>query len=319
VKHSFFPCLVLALLPGCSSGSTSAAPAAPESFPVSTTPSEASSGSLAGAPGDDARGGRLYDNWRVEKKLTDTFVPDSAKTPALDGQGGPNGNGTLNSGSGQPLANTGHDYRLKNLFGWDLRGGEGIYGSEFQKKTYVLEHNLLKDTRSAATLHDWLSQGDASLPAFGQVLSEADITDLVAYLVKTRQGELARPQNLFRLEATAPKSYVLLGGGDVARGRERYASSCATCHGNDGTGLPIDETESLGTLSRSSGYEVWFKIVSGQPGTAMQRQLTEPNGTGQEGAILDLLAALCDRESFPPLPGASDVPDGDARCGGYLH
>lgn len=286
--------------------------------PPSTPATGAENRSPADAPGDDARGGRLYDNWRAEKELADSFVPDSAKTPELDGKGGPNGNGTLSSGSGQPLANTGHDYRLKNLFGWDLRGTEGIYGPAFQKKAYALPHNLLTDTRSPDMLHAWLSEGDASLPAFGQVLSEADITDVVAYLVKTRQGELARPQNLFRLEAAAPKSYALLGGGDALRGRERYASSCATCHGNDGTELRIDETESLGALSRSSGYEVWFKIVNGQPGTAMERQLTEPSGAAQEGAILDLLAALCDREAFPALAGASDVPDGDPRCGSYL-
>lgn len=318
MKHAFFAYLLLAQLAGCSAGGASTRAAAPEPSPSSTPPTEAGGSPVAGKPEDDARGGRLYDNWRAEKKLTDTFVPDSAKTPALDGRGGPNGNGTLNSGSGEPLANTGHDYRLKNLFGWDLRGAEGIYGPEFQKKSYVLPYNLLTDARSKAMLHRWLSEGDASLPAFGQILSEADIADIVAYLVKTREGELARPQNLFRLDATAPKSYALVGGGDAARGRQRYASSCATCHGKDGTELPIDETESLGALSRSSGYEVWFKIVSGQPGTDMDRQLTEPNGTGQEGAILDLLAALCDRESFPPLPGSSDVPDGDPRCGGYL-
>src|SRR5262245_55933095 len=51
---------------------------------------------------DDARGGRLYDNWRAEKGLV-SFVPDAAGTPALDGQGGPNQNGTLNDGSGKPL------------------------------------------------------------------------------------------------------------------------------------------------------------------------------------------------------------------------
>lgn len=315
MKHSFFPCVLVAVLAGCSSGA-GPAPAAPVPSPPATTGTE--NRPLADTPGDDARGGRLYDNWRAEKKLADSFVPDSAKTPALDGQGGPNRNGTLSSGSGQPLANTGHDYRLKNLFGWDLRGTEGIYGPEFQKKTYALQHNLLTDTRSPAMLHAWLSEGDANLPAFGQVLSEEDITDVVAYLVKTRQGELARPQNLFRLDTSAPKSYVLLGGGDASRGRERYAASCATCHGKDGTELPIDETESLGALSRSSGYEVWFKIVNGQPGTAMHRQLTEPSGAGQEGAILDLLAALCDRQTFPPLPGSSDVPESDPRCGGYL-
>jgi mono/diheme cytochrome c family protein len=267
---------------------------------------------------DDARGGRLFDNWRAEKKLEDAFVPDAANTPPLDGRGGPNGNGTLNSGSGQPMPNTGHDYRLKNFFGWDLRGAAGIYGGEFQNKAYVLDHDLLTDTRSPAELRAWLVQGDARLPAFGQVLDEADMTDLVAYLVKTREGKLARPQNLFRLDAAVPKNYTLLLGGDAARGLERYASSCAACHGEDGTTLPIDETESVGTIARSSGYEVWFKMTNGQPGTVMERQVAEASGPEHEGAILDLFAALCDRKRFPPRAGASDVPDKDPRCGAYL-
>jgi mono/diheme cytochrome c family protein len=269
------------------------------------------------AAGDDARGGRLFDNWRAEKKLEGSFVPDSSKTPEPDGRGGPNGNGTLNSGTGQSMPNTGHDYRLKNLYGWDLRGAEGIYGAPFQNKAYVLPHNLLTDTRTPDMLRAWLTQGDAQTPAFGQVLDEADIKDVVAFLVKTKKGELARPENLFRLEASVPKNYVLLGGGDAARGRERFSSSCATCHGNDGTKLPIDETESLGTLSRSSGYEVWFKISNGQPGTPMGRQVAEASGADSERAILGLLAALCDRKQFPPLSGSTDVPGADPRCGEY--
>ena len=44
--------------------------------------------------------------------------------------------------------NTGHDYRLKNLFGRDLRGGQGIYGASYQKKPYVLAQNLLEGTRT---------------------------------------------------------------------------------------------------------------------------------------------------------------------------
>ena len=272
---------------------------------------------MAAAAGDDARGGRLFDNWRAEKKLENSFVPDAAKTPELDGRGGPNSNGTLNSASGQPLANTGHDYRLKNFYGWDLRGAEGIYGAQFQNKAYVLQHNLLTDTRSPEMLRAWLAEGDAHTPAFGQVLDAKDIEDMVAFLVKTQKGELARPDKLFKLEASAPKSYVLLAGGDAARGRERFSASCATCHGSNGTELPIDETESLGTLSRSSGYEVWFKIVNGQPGTLMGRQVSETSGADNERAILDLLAALCDRKAFPPLEGATDVPGADPRCGGY--
>jgi mono/diheme cytochrome c family protein len=260
----------------------------------------------------------LYDNWRVEKGLTQTFAPDSSKTPELDGSGGPNGNGTLNDGAGRPLPNTGHDYRLKNLFGWDLQGSQGIYGPGFQNKPYVLERNLLTDTRSPEELRAWLARGDEKMPALGQVLDATDLDDLALYLTKTRAGALARPASLFRLDSAAPKNYVLVAGGDAARGRERYAVSCADCHGDDGRNMIIDETESLGTLSRSSGYEVWFKMLNGQPGTDMRRQILDPAAAEQERAILDVLAALCDRTLFPALAGGQDVPDADPRCASYL-
>jgi mono/diheme cytochrome c family protein len=145
-----------------------------------------------------------------------------------------------------------------------------------------------------------------------------DLDDLVAYLVKTRTGQLARPSSIFALDAKAPKNYVLAPGGDPARGRERYAISCADCHGDDGRNMPIDETESLGTMSRSSAYEVWFKMLNGQPGTDMHRQILDAGGTAQERAILDVLAALCDRKQFPALAGKADVPDADPRCASYL-
>lgn len=305
---------------GCGSTGASAAPVAQPAVegPSRTVEANAPAANVTPRTADDARGGRLFDNWRVEKKLTAAFVPDASKTAELDGQGGPNGNGTLSSGAGVPLPNTGHDYRLKNLFGWDLRGERGIYGPAFQKKAYVLPHDLLADERSPEQLRAWLTLGDERTPAFGQVLDAADIDDIVAYLVATREGKLARPDHLIRLEASAPKSYVLLPGGDAARGRERYASSCAACHGADGRELPIDETESLGTLARSSGYEVWFKMENGQPGTEMGRQVTESSGAEQERAMLDLFAALCDRQRFPALAGGEDVPAGDVRCGAYL-
>jgi mono/diheme cytochrome c family protein len=300
---------------------TSSHPATP------LAPSTVGAGAAAGAsPGgaversgpDDARGGRLYDNWRVEKGVSESFVPDASGTAALDGKGGPNSNGTINDGNGRPLPNTGHDYRLKNLFGWDLRGSEGIYGTAFQNKPFVLGRNLLTDARSTDELRGWLARGDESTPAFGQVLDDADLDDVVAYLERTRARQLAGPASIFSLDAQAPKNYVLARGGNVERGRERYAISCADCHGTDGRNLPIDETESLGTLSRSSAYEVWFKMLNGQPGTDMRRQILDPGAAAQEQAILDVLAALCDRGRFPAMDGQKDVPDADPRCADYL-
>lgn len=290
-----------------------ATPPAPASAPASTAPATAT----AAAP-DDARGARLYDNWRAEKGLADTFKPDSSKTAEVDGEGGPQGNGSLLDSSGKPIANNGHDYRLKNLFGWDLRGSEGVYGPAHQNKSFVLPHNLLTDTRSPEELHTWLAKGSDTVPAFGSVLDERDLSDLVAFVDKTRRGELAGPGAIFQLNATAPKGFVLNPGGDAVRGKARFARTCATCHGPDGRKLVIDDTESAGSISRSSGYEIWFKILHGQPGTAMDRQIPEPTAPEQAAAILDLLAALCDRTSFPANPGAEDVKDGDPRCGTYL-
>lgn len=304
--------ILLALGPVACSATTSTPPA-PAAAPVAPSAAEAT----RPAP-DDARGARLYDNWRAEKGLTDSFKPDSSKTPEVDGQGGPQGNGTLLDAAGKPLVNSGHDYRLKNLFGWDLRGKEGVYGAEYQKKSYVLPNNLLTDARPPEELHAWLAKGSDSVPAYASVLDERDLADLVAFLDKTRKGELAGPTAIFQLNATAPKGFVLNGGGDAARGKARYARACAGCHGADGRKIVIDDVESVGTLSRTSGYEIWFKILHGQPGTQMGRQIPEKTAAEQAGAILDLLAALCDRAAFPANAGSEDVKDGDARCGAYL-
>ena len=121
-------CLMLCALPACGGPAKAHSP--------------------SGSRPDTARGGRLFDNWISEKKLGDVFRPDSAKTPELDGMGGPNRNGTLSDGFGRPLPNTGHDYRLKNLFGWDLRGSQGIYGPNHQKKSFVLAESLLDGPRT---------------------------------------------------------------------------------------------------------------------------------------------------------------------------
>ncbi len=308
----------LLTLAGCSSQVGSTPPQSVE--PAATAKTTA--GAVPSTPSprlpDDARGGRIYDNWRSEKGIEKTFTADSSKTPEADGVGGPNGNGTLNDAEGKPQTNPGHDYRLKNLFGWDLRGQEGVYGAEYQKKAFVLPVNLLTDTRSAAALRQWFEKGGEGVPAFGAVLDARDLDDLVAFVLKTRSRELVTPDAVFKLEKGAPKGFVLNGGGDAQRGKQLFSQRCSKCHGNDGRELAIDDVESVGSISRSSGYEIWFKVAHGQPGTQMGRQLSEKGGAAQAQAVLDLFAALCDRASFPPLTAGKDVPSSDPRCGSYL-
>ena len=119
--------------------------------------------------------------------------------------------------------------------------------------------------------------------------------------------------------AFSPGSYVLKAGGNPVRGKEIYAVRCSACHGADGTRELFDDGEfSLGSHARQKAYEDWFKIANGQPGTAMESQVS---GSGKERTqqILDLLAALCDRTAFPVGKAkGKDVPNNDPRCGAYL-
>lgn len=284
----------------CSSSS------APKATPPS--PDAATSEAEPVAAVDDARGGRLYDKW-FKETATDL---DPGKS------GGVRGDGTLLNVAGEVLDSSGHSYRLKNLFGWDMRGAEGIYGPAYQNKPYVLSKNLLSQTQSEEELLAWLRGGDEELPALGEVLDDAALRDLANFIAKTQRGELPGPEKFFTLSADAPKNYILVAGGDAAAGKPVYADACAGCHGADGTEIPIDETLSLGAFMRTKAYEGWFKVINGHPGTAMGREIEFASADEAAATTLGILAALCDRGTYPPLAGQSDVPDGDLRCGDYL-
>lgn len=268
-------------------------------------------------PRDDGRGGRLFDRFFAKT----TFTPDDKKTPGqADGQGGPFGNGTLALADGKPLLNdVGHDYRLKNFFGWDLRGQEGIAGPRYQNKPGIVATNLLITQRPAEDLKAWITRGSDVLPAYGSVLSAEEIESLIDFIVATRDGRLPRPEAIWALSEGTPGNYRLNAGADVARGHELYADKCSGCHGDDGTRISFDGGEySLGSHARQKAYEDWFKIVNGQPGTKMVR-FVEGDGKAMAQQTLDLLAALCDRTKYPRgAATGTEVPDGDPRCGSYL-
>ena len=132
-------------------------------------------------------GGRLFDMWYDESDAE--FVPDDEDTPEIDGKGGPNGNGTLNGADGLPIANTGHDYRFKNLFGWDMLGDAGIYGRDYQAKPWVLDTGPLSPAHMRASRSDWITRiknGWADLPAYGSVLKNDEIALLVDFMLAVR-------------------------------------------------------------------------------------------------------------------------------------
>ena len=139
-------------------------------------------------------------------------------------------------------------------------------------------------------------------------------------MVGVRDGALPHPDGVFELKKGTPGNYALRAGGDATRGKAMIAERCSGCHGNDGTTVLFDDGEySLGSHARQKAYEDWLKILNGQPGTGMKRQLKGANGKEMTQELLDLFAALCDRTALPAGKATKgDVPDGDPRCGAYL-
>jgi mono/diheme cytochrome c family protein len=269
----------------------------------------------------DALGGRLFDTWYSRAATKEFFRPDDKTTPGIaDGFGGPFQNGTLPLRGGRPMLNdAGHDYRLKNFFGWDLRGADGIYGPKYMAKPYVAAKNLLAPGGTADELRAELTHGTEMVPAFGDAMSKEELDAIVAFVMAMREGRLPRPEQIFDLRPSSPGNYALRGGGDAKRGAAIVAERCAGCHGANGTRMTFDQGEfSLGSHARQKAYEDWLKIMNGQPATEMGRFLRGKTGAAMAAEILDILAALCDRTAFPPPAGKADVPEGDPRCGGYL-
>ena len=308
-------CFAALLLLSCS-------PSAPAEAPPPATPAAVEPAAVAAVaepvfvPVD--RGGRLFDKWWAELKLE--FVPANPKTPEADGKGGPFDDGTLPDIAGKPIKNPGHAYRLKNLFGWDLRGAEGIYGAGYQGKSYVATTNLLREDFEEAELVHRLTRGYLNWPAYGKVLPPEAISEIAAFVMAVREGRAARPDEIWKLSAGTPKNYVLNDGADVAAGHDIIAKQCSGCHGEDGTAKGLDGGKySLGSFGRTHAYEMWFKLLSGQPRTPMHGQLPKDvDGKVQSQAALDIIAALCDRARYPASKASKDdAPAGDVRCAKY--
>ncbi len=265
-----------------------------------------------------ARGGRLYDKWWAEATIE--FSPDDKNTPKRDGKGGPFGNGTLPNAKGESMLNTGHDYRLKNLFGWDLQGAAGIYGEKYQNKSSVLSVVLLEEGVSVQEWSRRLSEGFEGVPAYGKVLNKTQIEDIAAFITAMASGKLVRAGQVWSLSENTPKNYTLKTGGDPERGHQLVEEKCSMCHGKNGTNFYLEDAYSLGSFARAKSYEAWLKILNGQPGTKMRAQVDLGlSSEGQANNLLDILSALCDRKIYPRGEAiAPDVPDGDARCGEYL-
>ena len=141
-------------------------------------------------------------------------------------------------------------WRCKECHGWDYKGAEGAYGSgsHFTGFGGVLG---AEDALAALTgeTHD-----------FSAVMDEATLNALATFITQ----EIADITPYVNDDKTV--------NGDADAGATLYNTSCAACHGADGTALNFgseDEAVYLGTLVHDNPWEVFHKAAFGQPGQPM--------------------------------------------------
>lgn len=187
---------------------------------------------------DIARGGQLYDNWM---SVLEHDVPE--------------GNHPLYPAEGQK---SGKDtWRCKECHGWDYIGKDGAYssGSHYTGIVGVTGASSMSEEQIAAAIMG---------PTHGYTEEElpASAVEKLAKFIK------------YGLLDTDP--YINRGdksvNGDPANGARLYQTTCAVCHGFDGTDFNFgsdDEPEYVGTIGVDNPWEGLHKIRFGQPGVPM--------------------------------------------------
>jgi mono/diheme cytochrome c family protein len=173
-------------------------------------------------------------------------------------------------------------FRCKSCHGWDLLGQGGVLIDKPSSSTYPVAFNgSLMEVRQNDGIREIFdaiknnggrstSSGtyNSSMPAYGEILTDAQIWDLVKFIKET-----AHDVNDFYGLNTAgsypngTKEFIDIGrGGDAAAGLVTYNANCASCHGADGTGINIYcKGEYLGDMFRDDPHEIQHKAIWGMP------------------------------------------------------
>ncbi|MBI2917942.1 MAG: c-type cytochrome [Chloroflexi bacterium] len=218
---------------------------------------------------DIAHGGRLYDKW---------WTDDPGATA-------PTGNHALWALQ-TTNTRTGLDtFRCKECHGWDYKGKGGAYSKGSHLTGFAgVQHASM--AMSKAQLLDILKGATDYRHDFSKVLSAKALSDLAAFL---SEGLVNDTQYI----DYATKKPI---GADAARGKTRYDSVCAICHGADGKQLNFGSDTSpeyVGTLAADNPWEFMHKVRAGQPGTTM------PSAIVSGWSIQDVLDALAYSQTLP--------------------
>lgn len=253
--------------------------------------------------GDRVVGGRLYDNWWTELEL---------EAPAVDHPLWASRPDQVSN-----LATGAETWRCVQCHGWDYAGASGQFASGPSATGFP---GILGTTRSAedlaALLRDPPDLSDPQAPFYGhdygQVLSELDINNLVAFSLS---GAIDTSGFI------DPGSGTMLG--NTSLGASVFSSatspSCRTCHGSDGSAINFGaptEPVFLGTILNDAPWEALHRIRFSLPAGPMPSLLAGGRSDAEAAAVAAYI------QSFLPVEctDASHCDDGIActveSCGG---
>mgnify|MGYP002725486643 CR=1 FL=1 len=211
-------------------------------------------------------------------------------------------------------------FRCKQCHAWDGLGNAGSYISRAPKTTRpnVSSLNLyeLAQTKTAQELFDGMKatdnrrditydlasydpatnheEGD-KMPNMNQIFTDEEMWNMVKFM-KDGMFDVSELYvgTYTGTYPTGSATFTDIGlDGDAAAGNSYYTANCASCHGDDGTTL-IMEDKTLGKFLRSKPNEVQHKVKYGQPGSDMTPQF---EATVTE--VKNLYKACADTVAFP--------------------
>jgi len=213
-------------------------------------------------------------------------------------------------------------FRCKQCHAWDGLGNTGSYIGRAPKTSrpnvaafnlfeMTQEHSAqelfeaMKETAGRRDVAYDLSQYDPDnnktegdkMPNYGQILSDAQIWDIVKFLKEGMFDVSELYDGTYTgTYPTGSAAYSNLGlaTGDAINGNGYYSVNCAVCHGNDGLRILLDDM-GVGGFTRSKAYEVQHKVKYGQLGSSMG---------GEFDITLDEM-----RDLYKALANSADFPD----------
>lgn len=230
-------------------------------------------------------GGRLYDKWWIDTRLT---PPDSTHPAYKEGK--KSGNTT---------------WRCKECHGWDYRGKDGAYakGSHYSGISGIrasmgrpVEQLLQVLTNTQHGYDKYLAIED--LKAVARFVSEGqiDMTKYISYDTKQVKG-------------------------DAKVGEKYYKKHCLDCHGKAGSSMNLAHGKSVaeyvGTIANKNPWEVLHKIRFGHPGAVMDMGKMHNSMSGRQhhnamrkmwGNMPPMLGVLSDQEQISLLAYLQTLP-----------